>query len=482
MLWTADKIASLAANPAAEKRGRDTARPAAWSNIGTDGQYIWGECKGSGTVPYKTQVNLQQPAFSCTCPLFAKPPCKHALGLLFYWEQHKNAFPAPDFIPEWVARWKAKHRPAAEEKTIVAPVLSEKELQEQARSRAQRRAKRLNNMQSGIEELELWLLDLAAQGAANADVLQSAFWDTIARRMVDAQMPRLAAYLKETAILLNNSTDWLSVLLQRLGELYLLVRTFDHLADENAADNQDDESAMDDLLTMLGVNTQKKDVLAENSPIFAQWVVAGIEEGTDVENRAFRKVWLHQINKSDSNKSDSTTARLHKALILDFAFGHTSYEQMFVWGTILQGALTYYPSATPQRALLPSFQIQSQWQALDPMMLQPFSDFDVMLDEYAADVAKNIWLTEWLTAIYPVWISHDSQSRKTFAQDSKGNRIVLSLLQPMHAFRLMSVSGGQPICIVGTLLSSQIMQPLSVLSDDALLPVQELLYPIHKMS
>jgi hypothetical protein len=484
MDWTADKIAAMAANAAAEKRGRDTARPALWTNIMSDGLYLWGYCKGSGSMPYQTQINLALPAFTCTCPLFAKPPCKHALGLLFYWEQNKANIEKSDQYPEWVQKWKAKHQPAPAA-TAAAP-LSPEAKAEQEKAKLQRRSKRLENMRAGMEELQLWLLDLAAQGAANADVLQAHYWDTIAKRMVDAQLPRIAIYLRETATALEQAQDWLAVLAQRLGELYLLVQAFQKLANQaNSDENSNDEANRDennnennttlaaaqspiinddDLLAAIGVHTQKKEVLAESQAIAGLWAVVGVEEDVDIENRDFRKVWLYQL---DSPKPK-------KALILDFVFGANSYEQLFIWATVLQGQLSYYPSASPQRALLPTFQIVPD-SPITPERLQPFSDIAVMLEAYTLEILANFTLIEQLVACQGLWLNIDSTSQKVMAIDAKGQQIELIFTSLLHAYRILAVSGGAPVCLIGKLLNSCQFQPLSLLCDAAIIPIADAL-------
>jgi hypothetical protein len=469
MDWTADKIAAMAANPAAEKRGRDTARPALWTNTMTDGLYLWGHCKGSGAMPYQTQINLTLPAFACTCPLFAKPPCKHALGLLFYWEQNKANIQQTDQYPEWVQKWKAKHQPAAAPDSAPVPISPEAKA-EQEKAKLQRRSKRLDNMRAGIEELQLWLLDLAAQGAANADVLQTHYWDTIAKRMVDAQLPRIATFLRETAPALEQAEDWLATLAQRLGELYLLVQAFQQLATHEDEENSTLAAVAsqtpiindDDLLAALGVHTQKKEVLAESTPIKGLWAVVGVEEAVDIENRPFRKVWLYQLDKPTPQK----------ALILDFIFGSNNYEQIFIWGTVLAGELSFYPSASPQRALLPAFHVLPD-APIPAARFQPFSDIAVMLEAYTLDIIANFTLGEQLVACQGLWISIDNNSQKVMAIDAKGQQIELIFSNLIFAYQILSVSGGAPVCLVGKLLNSCQFQPLSLLSDEVIIPVAD---------
>ena len=52
---------------------------------------------------------------------------------------------------------------------------------------------------AGAEELETWLLDLMRQGLADLPARPRSFWETAAARLVDNQLPGLAAVLRELA-------------------------------------------------------------------------------------------------------------------------------------------------------------------------------------------------------------------------------------------------------------------------------------------
>jgi len=103
--WTADRVVALAPDPASAKNGKGLAILNKWSNLGKDEQIIWGECKGSGKDPYRTQVDLSEPAFRCSCPS-RKFPCKHGLGLLFLMVSQPTVLTSgtpPDWVTDWIA-------------------------------------------------------------------------------------------------------------------------------------------------------------------------------------------------------------------------------------------------------------------------------------------------------------------------------------------------------------------------------------------
>nr|BFE81137.1 hypothetical protein GCM10020093_037380 [Planobispora longispora] len=72
---------------------------------------MWGECKGSGSKPYRACVDLSGPAYRCSCPS-RKFPCKHALGLLLLWSA--DGVPDADAPADWVAEWLDQRRVRAE--------------------------------------------------------------------------------------------------------------------------------------------------------------------------------------------------------------------------------------------------------------------------------------------------------------------------------------------------------------------------------
>jgi hypothetical protein len=80
-MLTTEAVLALAPDDASAKAARGLISPAKWPLRGADDTAVWGECQGSGSRPYQTQVYLAGPAFRCTCPN-RKFPCKHGLALL----------------------------------------------------------------------------------------------------------------------------------------------------------------------------------------------------------------------------------------------------------------------------------------------------------------------------------------------------------------------------------------------------------------
>src|SRR6476620_6026994 len=112
-MLTTEQILALAPDTSSAKAGRDLAATRKWLNLGYNEQAVWGECLGSGKVPYQTQIDLSEPAFRCTCPS-RKFPCKHGLGLFLLLANQPESF-SLGAAPAWVVEWLATRAKRAEQ-------------------------------------------------------------------------------------------------------------------------------------------------------------------------------------------------------------------------------------------------------------------------------------------------------------------------------------------------------------------------------
>lgn len=99
--WTSEQILALAPDASSAKAGKDLATARKWVSLGCTEQAAWGECQGSGSSPYRTQIDLSEPAFRCSCPS-RKFPCKHGLGLLLLLQSNPALFEQA-VPPAWVS-------------------------------------------------------------------------------------------------------------------------------------------------------------------------------------------------------------------------------------------------------------------------------------------------------------------------------------------------------------------------------------------
>ncbi|WP_030952140.1 SWIM zinc finger family protein, partial [Streptomyces sp. NRRL S-481] len=221
--WTADQVLALAPDAASRKAGSKLGAAGPWSEAGSsDEGTVWGLCKGSGSKPYQTVVDIADasgPAYKCSCPS-RKFPCKHALGLLLLWAGGEGAVPKGE-APEWAAQWITGRRERAGEKRAGgspgAPSGSADP--EAARRRAERRAERVT---AGAVELEQRLADLLRGGLATAEQSGYGLWEETAARMVDAQAQGFAGRVRELGAIPSTGPGWPVRLLEECALLHLL--------------------------------------------------------------------------------------------------------------------------------------------------------------------------------------------------------------------------------------------------------------------
>ncbi|WP_162907554.1 SWIM zinc finger family protein, partial [Allorhizocola rhizosphaerae] len=196
--WSFEQVQALAPDPASFIAARRLSRTI--SEAGGDGSVIWGLCKGSGKLPYKTCVEVSRPAFKCSCPS-RKSPCKHALGLLLAWVE--GAIPDAS-APEW-AVFPEKRAPATRVPSAKAV------------------AARQERIAGGVQELRQWLRDQVRHGIAGLDQVGYRHFELMAARLVDAQAPGLATAVRSLASVPSKGEGWEGRLLTQLSLLHTLA-------------------------------------------------------------------------------------------------------------------------------------------------------------------------------------------------------------------------------------------------------------------
>src|SRR5688500_17228008 len=111
--WTTEQILALAPDASSASSGRGLAVSRNWASLGRNERAAWGGCKGSGSSPYQTRIELSEPAFKCTCPS-RKFPCKHGLGLFLLLASQPSEFTQSE-PPSWVSDWLDSRQRRAEQ-------------------------------------------------------------------------------------------------------------------------------------------------------------------------------------------------------------------------------------------------------------------------------------------------------------------------------------------------------------------------------
>jgi len=420
--WTADQVLALAPDAASRKAGARLATPGPWSGTGVAGTAVWGLCKGSGSTPYQTVVDLGGPAFRCSCPS-RKFPCKHALGLLLLWAEGAGGPIGPAAEPEWVEQWTAARRKKEAQTQAASAAGTGKAAgpadPDAARRRAERRAIRV---EGGAVELEQRLADLLRGGLAGADRDGYRQWDEIAARMVDAQAPGLASRVRELGAVPATGGDWPSRMLEETALLHLLARGY--LGRERLPD-----PLAETVRTRVGFTVDSAELLA-GPTVRGHWLVLAQYDTAD-DRLTTRRIWLY----------DEGAGRF--ALLLSFGAAGRAPELVLPVGAVVEAEVAYYPSALPLRAVLGTQHGTVQADAVPRGV--PVA---AALDAYGAALADDPWLDAWPVVLSDV-VPIPGAMRWQMADATREEAIPVAGAAPQ--WRLAALSGGHPLTAFGEL-------------------------------
>lgn len=427
--WTAEQVLALAPDASSVAAGRRLATSGPWSSAGACAEpaAVWGECKGSGKVPYRAAVDLTGPAFSCSCPS-RKIPCKHVLALLLLWSS--GAVTDADQA-DWVTSWLASRAERAARAAARSARAAERSTDDGAppgpadpEAALRRAAQRERRMCEGLAELEQWLRDQARSGLAGADRAGYAPFDTLAARMIDAQLPAVAAAVGQFAATAVSGEGWPGRLLQEYALLHLLARV------GPGALTGPDAGLAATVRAHLGVPVPKEDVLA-SAGLRDHWRVLGHRD--DVEERlTVRRVWVR----------GQGSGRL--AVVMSFAVAGQPLDTSLVPGTLLDADLHFHPGAVAVRAL-----VGDRHALAEPASGGvPGCGLDDALAGWASALAADPWLRAWpvvLAGVVPVvdgddwWLVDDAGALPLVDVGETG-------------WVLLAASGGHPVTLLSEIV------------------------------
>lgn len=416
MVLTIDEVLALAPDAASARSARGLTGTGQWPLLGADTASVWGECQGSGSKPYQTQVDLAGPAFKCSCPS-RKFPCKHGLALLLIRAQDGPAFTATA-APAWVSEWLASRADKAQKKEQKAVEKAATPLDPAAV--AERESLRWSRLAGTASELQRWLADRLAQGLGAVDASARPTWHTMAARLVDAQAPGLGQRLREAADGIAASPDWPERTLHRLGLLQLACEALQR-------GDSLPEPVRADLRAVVGWPLEKTDVLATGERVEDRWTVLGVATEARDDKLTERRVWLHGERHG------------RRGWLLEHAFGGRGFESAWTPGTAVDAAVTYYPGAGALRVLAPEAvgpAGRARWPALGHA---------AEWQSVGQRVAANPW-----TTLFPLVLA-DAVPVRTGAQcvAVADGRAVPMRLGEADAWLLLAGSGGRPVNLMG---------------------------------
>ncbi|MFE2110333.1 SWIM zinc finger family protein [Kitasatospora sp. NPDC059463] len=407
--WSTEHVLSLAPDAASRKAAGKLSAPAPWSATGTDGGAVWGECKGSGSTPYRTVVELATPAYQCSCPS-RKFPCKHALGLLLLWSGSPAAVPDGAEPADWAAEWLKGRQERAEQRAVRAEAPADPAA---ARRRAEKRSARVA---AGAAELRLRLADRVRHGLA--DQSTAGPWEEVAARMVDAQAPGLATRVRELDALPQQG------LLAEYAMLHLLATAATRL-DELPA------PLAATVRGRVGYTTETAELLA-GPTVRDRWQVLGSRDTAD-DRLTTRRLWLR----------GAKTGR--PALLLAFGRPGQAPELALPTGQAVEAEVAFHPGVRPLRAVLGT---RYGAPAAGPDGPPPGLAVAEAVAGYGTALADDPWLDAWPTVLADVvpvlseegW--HLTDGRHTVP-------VHRAAVPEAALWRLAAVSTGRPLTVFG---------------------------------
>jgi hypothetical protein len=405
--FTEDQILALAPDDSSKKAGKELASPSKWVTKGVNELALWGECQGSGSKPYRTQVDILNLAFKCSCPS-RKFPCKHGIGLLMFHSRSTDF--TEGVMPEWVNEWISK-RGEKQEK-----VAEKKDKPVDEAAQAKRQQARHQKVVDGLEELLLWIKDLVRNGILNIPEKGAAYWESMAKRMVDAQAPGLANMIRSISNINFYSEGWQNEFLEQLLKIYLLISGYKHI-EELDLDQQND------IRTLIGF-TQSQEELKAQDGLRDEWFVLS-KQVTQEDQLTTERNWLYGIN----------TKRY--ALVLQFAVRGQVIEITFTPGTTIDAELVFYKSTLPLRAL-----VKQQHGIKAALLVQGFKNWKAVSARETEINAANPFINEHpflLDGLKPVHYNNE-----WWLQDEDQKLMRLQKQFP-QLWKLLSISGGKPL-------------------------------------
>jgi hypothetical protein len=359
MALSLDKIEALAPDQASLSSAVKI-KASSWQVAAIDAtkEFVWGECQGSGSTPYRVCLQISDLGYKCNCPS-RKFPCKHSLGLMLHYSKTAQQFATgqlPDWVNDWVTRRRSGGTPKAQTsdspKASMGAVIAEepaKERDEKAEARAVQQRERLKAQREeailgGLDELDRWIEDSVSQGLARFMGEAASRCRTLAQRLVDAKAPALATSVDAlpASIMALPEPMRNDALIEALGEYHLLAEAYRR--QEKLPD-----ALRHDVRRLVGWTQERQALLddPETLRVTSIWTVASTH--VEVQPDKLRRIETWLIGTQEG--------KAVPAVLIDFVPVTTGASgASFEAGEVFEGELAFYPSAAPLRAIITSRQ------------------------------------------------------------------------------------------------------------------------------
>ncbi|OCC04543.1 hypothetical protein BA190_12585 [Labrys sp. WJW] len=421
MTLTLAKVEELAPDQGSIDAARKLLKPSLWPTIAQDEQgLIWGECQGSGSLPYRVVVAEADLGYKCSCPS-RKFPCKHTLALMWMRADGKSFGPAER--PDWVAEWLSRRRPSSGARPAAtagddkprasldaAPVEEEaapdpKALARAAAQRERVRQEREASVLAGLDDLDRWLQDQIERGLAGFQAMAVDQCRMLARRLVDAKAHGLAARVEQlpAALFAMPDEERGDFLVQRLGELFLIAEGYRRQASLPAA-------LAADVRLAVGWTMTKEALFADPDALRqrGRWMVLASVNEVQPDKLRRLETWLGRLDGGEGPRF---------AQMIDFipvSVGNAG--TLYAPGECLDAEMLFYPSSVPLRAIIAE-QVggMERIEAWQP----PAEDLPAAIEDYEARLAGKPWLGDWPIAARDAIVVQTPQGAVLAAQQGE---------------------------------------------------------------
>jgi len=401
--WTIERVLGLTLNSATAMLGQHLAQRVHWGTLGRDETRIWGTGPDDlQTAVHLSSLQIHSQAMTCSCR--AQMPCAHNLALLLLLIQDAKAFPRAT-VPIFVRDKLPVSSPSPKADEIVRP-----------------------DIQRGLLSLDHWLMALMARGLGEAQVRDFDFWDDMANRMLAAWMPGLSQWLREAGRRAVYADDWVEPLLEELGRMYLLVRSFDRF-------DQLPVEVQADIRDAIGWRLPE----GEREHITDDWFVLGQRQRTLVNEMPEQFTWLYGLRS--------------KRMALLYSLGPEEIVQTapFVVGATMGAEVAYLPSRVPLKAQLIALAGRTT-----EMPVQGFT-IGQAVEGFGLALARNPWLRHYPLLLEDVYMARFNKG--WVLRHADGTYLPIAPYF-RHKWVLHGIGGGAPMR-VGATWDGHVLFPVS---------------------
>jgi hypothetical protein len=282
----------------------------------------------------------------------------------------------------------------------------------------------------------LWIYDIVRNGLLNLPGKDPSYFETVARRMIDAQAPGLANMVRGLGEINFYKESWQTPFLDQLVRIYLVLEGFSRLDSLSGA-------LQSEIRNLVGL-IQSQDEVKADAGIRDDWFVLAKQIDKE-DNLTVERNWLYGIQSK------------RYALILQFYVKGQIAELNLVPGSSLDAEVCYFKGSSPVRAL-----VKEQFGVKQMSAPAGFETWREIAEATSLIMNTNPFYDSFPIIIEDVMPVYKSQ---LILKDKEGKGIRVSS-QFSNTWKFLAMSGGQPVKIFA-LGNEEEFTPLGMWVKDA---------------